>query len=206
MKRESFCILLATAALVACSNPKTPNEANFGQAIEQYLTQKGELCLSLHEWPAKVGPYDKILAKSMPNSRYAQLLALQSQGLVAGSEDANGNQLFSLTDAGMKFYREKEVNSYGFGAPKKVMQGDICYGHKTLDKVTKWDGPIKLGDYQEAKVKYTYKIRDLASWTSAPEIQTAFPYIKSLIERASTAEQAHLVKLSSEGWEPKGIK
>jgi hypothetical protein len=64
---------------------------------------------------------------------------------------------------------------------------------------------MKFGDYQEANVKYLYKIDGLADWTNKPEIQAAFPIVAQIVNEAGEKEQALGVKLTSVGWEPKGL-
>ncbi|MDR3413622.1 MAG: hypothetical protein P4L87_22155 [Formivibrio sp.] len=54
-------------------------------------------------------------------------------------------------------------------------------------------------------MKYLYKIDGLADWTKKPEFQTAFPYITQIIDAAGKKEQQGGVKLTSLGWEPKGL-
>jgi hypothetical protein len=66
----------------------------------------------------------------------------------------------------------------------------------------KWEGQIKFGDYQEANVKYLYKIDNLADWTKKPEFLAAFPYVGKIVEAAGTKEQQGGVKLTSLGWVP----
>jgi hypothetical protein len=64
---------------------------------------------------------------------------------------------------------------------------------------------MKLGDYQEARVTYLYKIDGLADWTKKSEFQNAFPYIVQIIDPEGKKEQQGGVKLTSLGWEPKGL-
>ncbi len=163
---------------------------------------------------------DLRLQKSLPTGTAGQMEALATVGLASGT-DVEVDQIgmfdnkptgrkfkvkrYVLTEAGKKFYREQEVTQIGLGGSKKVMQGDLCYGKKALAKVVKWEGPMKFGDYQEANVKYLYKIDNLADWTKKPEFLAAFPYVGQIIEAAETKEQQGGVKLTSAGWEPKGL-
>jgi len=111
---------------------------------------------------------------------------------------------YVLTASGKRFYSEKEVNQIDLGAAEKVMWSDISYGKKSLDKIVKRDGPMKFGDYQEANVKYLFKIDGLASWTEKSEFRTAFPYIDQIIDTAGKQEQQGAVKLTCLGGSPKG--
>lgn len=221
MKKRVICAaVLGALVLAGCGSKQDANEKNFGAAISQYLDKKGELCLQLNKWPVDVTEMDLRMQKTMPTGTAGQMEALAAIGLASGT-DTEVDQIgmfdnkptghkfkvkrYVLTDAGKKFYSEKEVTQIGLGGAKKVMQGDICYGKKSLDKVVKWEGPMKFGDYQEANVKYLYKIDGLADWTKKPEFQTAFPYIAQIIDAAGKQEQQGGVKLTSLGWEPKGL-
>lgn len=55
-----------------------------------------------------------------------------------------------------------------------------------------------LGDYQEAKITYLYKIDNAADWTSKPDIQNAFPTVKNIIDVVGSKETRHVLKLTSE--------
>lgn len=220
MKNYLAFAVVGAITLTACGSKTDANEKNFGVAISQYLDKKGELCLRLNKWPVDVTEMDLRLQKAIPTGTAGQMQALAAVGLVS-EVDTEVDQIgmvdnkptghkfkvkrYTLTDAGKKFYREQEVNQIGLGGSKKVMQGDICYGKKALDKVVKWEGPMKFGDYQEANVKYLYKIDNLADWTKKPEFLVAFPYVGQIVEAAGTQEQQGGVKLTSLGWEPKGL-
>jgi hypothetical protein len=129
---------------------------------------------------------------------------LAEAGLVS-EVDVGAVKRYSLSDMGKKFYRKKEITEYSVGGQRKAMQGDICYGKKSIASIVKWEGPMKFGDYQEANVKYLYKIDGLADWANKPEIQAAFPFVAQIINNAGKKEQALGVKLTSIGWEPKGL-
>ncbi|HEY0335112.1 MAG TPA: hypothetical protein VGC74_15620 [Stenotrophomonas sp.] len=91
-------------------------------------------------------------------------------------------------------------------SPRKAkIRGELCYGNKALEKVVKWEGPMKLGDYQEADVKYLYRTDGLADWAKSQEIQAAFPNVKEWIEGAGNKQQSHGVHLTSVGWEANGM-
>ena len=217
-KRVIFTVVLSACVLAGCGSKQDVNEKNFGAAISQYLDKKGELCLGVDEWPFDVDKRDLEMQKTLPTGKAAQMEALASVGFVSGTDtevevkgwfSTKGQKAnvkrYVLTDAGKKFYIEQEAKSVGLDGVKKIMKGDICYGKKSLDKVVKWEGPMKLGDYQEATVKYLYNIDGLADWTKKAEIQTAFPYIVRVIDGAGKEEARGIVKLTSEGWEHKGL-
>lgn len=218
--RIKYATIFGVLMLAGCGSKSDANEENFGVAISQYLDKKGGLCLHLNRWPVDVTEMDLRLQKSMPNGMAGKMKALEAVGLVSGVE-AEVDQIgmfdnkptghkfkvtrYVLTVSGKRFYNEKEVNQITFSGVKKIMRGDICYGKKILDQIVKWEGPTKFGDYQEAKVIYLYKIDALAEWTKKPEIRAAFPYVAQIIDAAREQEQQGAVKLTSLGWEPKGL-
>ena len=146
----------------------------------------------------------------LPTGRAGQMAALASAGLVQ-AEDAETNGLFggkvnvrryNLADAAKPYIKERAVQTIGNGT---VKQADLCWGKKTLDKIVKWEGPMKLGDYQEAGITYTYQVNGVADWARKPEVLAAFPEIKSVLDGAGNRESKHVVKLTSQGWEARGL-
>lgn len=218
-KRLAACAALGTIALAACGSKTDANEKNFGAALTQYFERAGELCLGTGNWPVDVSKADKDLQKMFTDGTANQMAALQAVGLAkaedievqgkdfGGQPDGFKHRVtrYTLTDAAKPFVREKEVTRIGLGPGGKVKQTDLCWGRKVLDKVVKWEGPIKLGDYQEARVTYTYKIIDLADWARRPELQAAYVSVKRLIDGAGTYQDKHGLKLTSQGWEARGL-
>lgn len=221
MKKHIVYLTLSSFILVAgCSNKEAANKTNFSAAINQYLDKKGELCLNLKKIPLDVSDYDVTQAKIFKNDSIAlQAPALEKAGLLSSSAaqvDAvdysgkpNGKKVnvtrYQLTDAGKKFYHERETTVIGLFETKKVMKGDICYGRMSLDKIVKWEGPMKLGDYQEAEVIYTYKIDDLADWAKNSDVAAAFPKVEQIVSGIGKTEEHEGVKLTSEGWEARAL-
>jgi len=219
MKTTAFSTALLAAALtVGCGSKTDPNEKNFGAALSQYLEKKGELCLGFRKWPIDVSEADLRLQKTMPTGTANRMAALEQAGLVSSAMTEvveksyiTGTLMkftvkrYAVTDAGKTYYHEWEVDSFGSDGAKMVKLGDLCYGKKSLEKVVKWEGPIKLGDYQEAGVTYLYKIEGIADWAKRPEIQATFPSIPRMLEGAGKTLQTHGVKLTSAGWEANGL-
>ena len=46
---------------------------------------------------------------------------------------------------------------------------------------------------------------NLADWAKKPEVQAAFPVVKSILDGAGSKESKHAIKLTSQGWEAKGL-
>lgn len=204
-KNLALAIVAGAVSLTACGSKTDPTEKNFGAAQAQYFEKKGQLCLNQYrDFPVAVTEMDMRLQKTMQSGTANQMAALEAAGLVK-CEAADKGKRCSLTDAAKPFVREKEATSWGLNGSQKVIQTDLCWGQKALDKVVKWEGPMKFGDYQEAVITYTYKVNNAAEWTKKPEVQAAFPVVKSILDGASNKESKHAVKLTSQGWEAKGL-
>lgn len=214
--RKSAILLasLGVLSLTACGGKTDPSRHNFAAAMNQYLAAKGDLCIGARRWPVEVSDMDIKLGESLAYGIAPQMAALEAAGLVASNQvdvDIIGimgkptggkaaRRQYTLTERAKPF--EKPNSSDTAGSPSKI---DLCWGKKALDKVVKWEGPMRLGDYQEVGVTYTYKINDVADWAKAPGIQAAFPQIKRALDGAGKDESRHALKLTSEGWEAKGL-
>lgn len=218
-KFTTITTMIGALALSACGSKTDPNEKNFGVAMNQYFDKKGDLCLNTKKWPVEVTQMDQRMAKSLQTGSFARMEALQAAGLVRGEDvdveimgimgKPTGAKVkvkqYSLTDAAKPFAQTKDVDSIGLNGKTTIQQTDICWGKKGLDKIVKWEGPMKLGDYQEARLAYTYKVNGVAPWANNPDIQSAFPQIKNTLDGVSKTELKHAVKLTSLGWEAKGL-
>jgi len=213
-----YLTLLSLSVLTACNSASDPTKENFGKAIDAYLAKRGELCLNSQAWPFELSDMQKRMGNPFGGAGPAgEMEALKSQGLVSSNVverpvtafgvGATGRMervtRYELTAEGERYLRvgRNELHAANKGATR----GSLCYGRKALEKVVKWEGPIKLGDYQSVSVKYLYRVVDLAEWASSEEIQAAFPHVKQVIHGAGTKQQSHGVKLTSEGWEANGI-
>lgn len=218
-KTNIFTAVIGIVSLTACGSKTDANEKNFGAAMSQYFEKKGELCLNITKWPVDVSEMDERLAKSFQTGTSSRMSALRDVGLVKEEVvdvDIIGMmgkptgakvkvKRYSLTEAAKPFIQTKEVSSVGLNGKTAVPQSDFCWGKKALEKIIKWEGPMKFGDYQEANITYTYKINNVAPWATKPSIQMAFPAIKSVLDGASKNQLKHGVKLTSEGWEARGL-
>jgi hypothetical protein len=218
-KQLAILTALGAVALAACGSKTDANEKNFGAAMTQYFDKKGDLCLNTKRWPVDLSEMDLRLQKTMQAGSANQMAALEVAGLVKGADtevDIMGImgkptgakakiKRYTLADAAKPFVQEKEVSSIGLNGKTAEKQPDLCWGKKALDKIVKWEGPMKFGDYQEAGITYTYKVSNLADWAKKPEVQAAFPVVKSVIDGAGSKESRHGVKLTSQGWEAKGL-
>lgn len=219
MKQSVILLFVGALPLSACGGKTDANEKNFGGAMRQYFEKKGDRCLHTKTWPAEVSDMDQRLAKALQTGLAPRMSALQAAGLVRAEEievdimgimgNPTGGKTkvtrYSLTDAAKPYTKTTEAKSFTLNGGATVQETDICWGRKALDKIIKWEGPLKLGEYQEASITYTYKVIDVAPWANKTGVQTAFPDIKSTLDGGSQKELKHGVKLTSQGWEAKGL-
>jgi hypothetical protein len=213
MTKSLPCLmLLGVLLLVGCASKKDANEKNFSEALNSYLAKKGQICLGIPSpWPVDLNESERRSGMG----RAAEMAALEKAGLVRSYETETEYTpplssrpvktkvlRYELTDSGKTFYREKDRLAL---VGNKQVQGDLCYGQQTLDKIVKWDGPTPAGDSKEASVFYTYKIENLAEWAKNPDIQRVFPGVASTIDGATRTTLNQAVTLTNEGWVVKGL-
>lgn len=204
----SFLAVTLASMLSACGSNTDVNEKNFGAAISQYLEKKGDLCLKYKDWPRDVPPEWAQVDKDL----MADLNTLVALGFVKGvemvDETSSSKRQFTrytLTEAAKPFVHESVVDTVSLRGNGTTTQHALCYGKLGLEKIVKWQGPLKLGDYQEATVVYTYNVKNVADWAKRPDVQKAFPEIKYKLDGAGTREERRGVLLTSQGWEASGI-
>jgi hypothetical protein len=192
--------------LAACNEIKKPNDANFAKAINQYLAKHDEACTIIgRQFPIDV-------PRAEQNDRYGiapELAALEQAGLVhAGNTTAVVHGMlgalqgptppqpvkrYELTAEGKKYFRQIPTI---FG-----LKSGFCYGRKTVGSIVKWTEPVTAGAYSRSEVTYTYKIVDPASWAERPEVQRAFPDIRTMVTGASKTNEIAGLQLTNKGWE-----
>ncbi|WP_253901053.1 hypothetical protein [Stenotrophomonas maltophilia] len=219
MRNIAILVALSGAGLTGCGSKTDANERNFGAAMTHYFDRKGALCLNINRWPIDLSEMDFRLQKTMEAGSVSKMAALEAAGLVRG-EDTEVDRVgmwgkptgaktrirrYTLSDDAEPFVQEKQVASTGLNGTSIDKQVDLCWGKKALGEIVKWEGPMKFGDYQVADITYTYEVKDLAGWARAPEVQAAFPALKSVLDGAGSERRRHTVKLTSEGWEANGL-
>lgn len=219
MKLRLGMAMVVTVLLLGCGSKTSVSERNFARAIEQSLKQQDRLCLDIDKWPVDISERDLVTVKAIPSGQAAQVAALEAVGLARGEEVEVPNvrydgkptgssykvKRYTLTDAAKPFEKTREVSSYSVDGAVKVSLTELCWGRKGLGKVVKWEGPMKFGDYQEARVIYHYKLVEVPDWAKQPIIKAAFPWVGTMIEGAGKVEQVETVKLTSAGWEAGGM-
>ena len=229
MKPQSLLVvfLIASGSLLlgACGSKTAANEKNFTAALKEHFDKQGDLLLfqanrflGEKTWPVDVTDSDIKMQKFTPNGIAAQMEVLEALGLAKSTEVEKEvkNEVdifasapvktkvkrYTLTDAAKPFWREIDHKGIQFLTDQRHEEG-LCWGKQVLDKVVKWQGPMKLGEYQEVVVFYTDKIEQIPDWAQKPELQAAFRSIKEIMGSTGIEKQI-VLDLSSKGWEVKG--
>lgn len=201
-------IVLLTAGIVlfsGCDNPRKPSKANFKQAVNAYFVKNGRVCIPIvQNFPIDV-------AESNRDDQYGtapELAALEKAGLVysfrttvaikgmldalRGPSKPQAVRRYGLSDQGKKYFVRY---------PTLLGQAQgFCYGQKQVNSIVKWDEPMTQGGYSATSVTYTYKVDGLAAWVQLPDMERAFPIIKTTIDQEKSGQVAAL-HLTNKGWE-----
>lgn len=207
-------VLLATwglAGVAGCSRPDAVNEANFAAAINRQLAQRSQTCITFEEWPTDVEVNQPKYRIDTPGSIASQMDFLEQSGLVThvdatieregGLFSSPGKvqvavRRYSFTDAATPFVRE------GSGLARAPSKGArLCWGKMEVQQVVKWMGPVKLGDYQEVGVEFTYKLVDVAPWTQKPGFTKVYPWAQKVFDDAEKGDRIATLRLTNKGWE-----
>jgi hypothetical protein len=209
MKRCRGMATLAILVLLgACRNPQAqlPNRANFTAAVNDYLAQRGHLCLAKYDWPITVTAADQ-QARS-PNAQ--QMPVLEALGLVTGrnvesthkgagaAAVAQPAREYALTAEGQKYYLHVPV-VIATATLHVTHPADFCVATLSLDRVVGWEKPMALDGRTATSVLFTYKIVP-APWTQTPDARRVFPVVTHAVENAGTLQLRLGVHLTQRGW------
>lgn len=204
-----FAAVVILLALSACNSARSPNDANFTRAINEYLTKHGEACTVI----GRQFPID--LPRSEQNEPYGiglKLVVLEQAGLLhasdatavvhgmldplRGSGPAQSVKRYELTESGKRYF-EQMPGAFG-------QTSEFCYGQKSVDAIVKWTEPAKAGASSQTEVTYTYRLLNAATWAERPDVQQAFTDIRTTVDGASRTTEVAGLQLTSKGWEVPG--
>jgi hypothetical protein len=200
---------LVLVLLAACQNKEAqlPNRANFTAAVNDYLAQRGHLCLAKYDWPIAVTEADR-RAQSL-DAR--QLPVLETLGLVASrpasvTRPAAGGAAatlpareYTLTGEGQKYYLHVPV-VVATATEHVTHAADFCVAGLALDRVFGWERPQKMDGRTVSSVLFSYRIVDPAPWAQTPDVRRAFPMVMRAIDNAGTLQLRLGVHLTPDGW------
>lgn len=177
--------------LVGCSNSTDANKENFSKSVQDYLTQE-MACL-------KIG--SRYLNKGL-QSQYLDLNELVKIGLLKKESLAPKSALtrridptvrYSLTEQGQKI---SKTNKGRIGSVTR-----LCYGDNELVGITNFTKPADMRGRTVSKVRYTYKVTNIADWAKTESVVQKFESLKEKLNSDNTPlkGKATLV-LTNNGW------
>ena len=201
-------VLMVLAMLAACGrrDAQAPDRAGFTSAVDDYLDQRGRLCIGMYDWPIVVGQADR-RAGSLGAQ---QLLVLEALGLVARvdvraarhaddrSESAPARE-YVLTAEGQKFYVREPV-VVATATQRVTHPADVCVATLALDRVFGWEPPRSIDGRTVSSVLFSYRIVDAAPWTRTPDVRRAFPMLARAIDNAGSLQLRLGVHRTPGGW------
>lgn len=196
MKRCRRAALLAVFALLgACDDQaaQVPNRANFAAAVNDYLAQRGHLCLAKYEWPITVTAADR-QARSLDAQ---QMPVLEALGLVTGHDVGEARE-YAMTTEGQKYYLHVPV-VITTATQHVTHPADFCVATLSLDRLIGWEKPQMLDGRTVTSVLFTYNIAP-APWTQTPDARRVFPVVMHAVENAGTQQLRLGVHLTKRGW------
>ena len=192
-------ILLPTIVLMMASDaapgsaPALSPEA-FKPAVEEYLQEKGYLCLGKFDWPISVSDIDR----QARTKDAVQMPVLEKQGLASAARadvgapaDAAAVTRYDLSETGRKYYLINKPAA-PTGDASTVHRGDLCGATLKLDQIIKWQTPEIVDGHPQTTVRYTYRIVDPADWILDADVNRVFPMVHRLLigARSLQLEQA----------------
>lgn len=200
--------LAGLLALAACNNHQStePTAETFNKGMQDYLAQKGHLCLAKYNWPV-----DVTKAEFEAGGRNGvQMPVLQKLGLVSAadvtihynSEDKSGTlpgKRYTLTPEGQKYFLKQDMTTQTSDGSKVVHHGDFCVATLSLNEIVGWEPPHDDNGRKSTAVTYTYKI-DLAPWTRDPDALRVFPMVARLIAGDGKMQLKEAFTLTDKGW------
>ncbi len=205
-----FCILTLGNFITGCDNPKAANEENFKKAIASVLPDKKLNCFTqdlqslrtLNQRVAIDFPLDLEKKEEFP-----VLKVLTKVGVLSTSETTVKEAFsiinkkvpgtrYTLTKDGEKFFKRDLTPS---DTSRKI--NGFCLGEIEIDKVINFTEPENQLGTTVSEVKYTYRIKNLPSWTEDSEVQASIPYVAKMVQtKDNPAESTTTLFLTNKGW------
>ncbi len=207
--RAIFCISILANLITGCDNPKAANEDNFKKAIASALPEKKLNCftqdvtlLRTFKQPVPIDfPLDLEKREEFPVVKVLTKVGLLSTSEITVNESFSINNKvpgtrYTLTKDGEKFFKRNLIPS---DRSKKI--NGFCLGEIEIDKVINFTEPANQLGTTVSEVKYTYRIKNLPSWTEDSEVQASIPYVAKMVQtKDKPAESTAALILTSKGW------
>ncbi len=209
LRYRLIAALMVLALLAACENKeaRVPDRVNFTAAVDDYLAQRGHLCIAKYDWPITVieddRPARKLEAQQLSVLETLGLAASRAANAPRGTPDAAATPMpareYALTAEGQKYYLRVPV-VVATAKERVTHQADFCVARLTLDRVFGWEPPQTIGGRRVSSVLFSYRIADPAPWLQTPDVRRAFPMLMRAIDNAGTLQLRLGVHLTQQGW------
>ncbi len=209
------CIAVAAAlamlglgsSAVSAAEPEAPSAAELTQALREFLSQRGDICLSKYDWPIEVSARD--VATGTRNA--VQLPVMERQGLV---ESENGFVVFKdgdkeekvparryrLTDLGKRSYKARETRSRARDGGEVTHHGDLCAGRIVLSEWVWIRVPAVPGGGRDTAIaSYRYRYQP-EPWVDNEAIRRVFPMIDQVIKGQGSLEMMQRFHFDGVNW------
>lgn len=190
---------IAAVSLAACANPKAASDANFANAINQYLASGGNgssLCFQSVYFPHPDSPYDR-------DDTRAQLSEMAGAGLISkqskmvkvaqwfGPPILQRQVTYDLTKGGKAHVASNE--SY--------VGSSFCFAKLRVGQIVKFTEPNDMAGVTVSQVTYVPAVASMEPWAEQLLEQKKLASMQRLVDRTvSTANNATL-DLTNKGWE-----
>ncbi|MGJ7605081.1 hypothetical protein ACSFA7_12110 [Variovorax sp. LT1R20] len=194
-------LIVLLVSLSGCDNEQArlPSQGNFTATTNDYLAQRGHVCLAKYDWPITVAAGSR-----EPDAQ--QMPVLEKLGLVTGKDAVSNGAAagavpareYALTDAGRKHYLQVPV-VIRTTTENITHPADFCAATLSLDRLIGWDPPQTRDGRTATSLLFTYRIAP-EPWAATPEAQQAFPLLARAIQREGTMQMRLGVHLTQRGW------
>lgn len=196
----SSMILLA---LTACSDPKKPNETNFKNAINEYLTTTYPECYIKGNYPleydqsalkyAETETWDMLVSENILNKTNNKRIEKENW---SGKEKEITTVVYDLTEEGKKYYTVNATKDY-----RGQEIGAFCFGTASVDSVSNFTEPSDAFGMTITHVKYSYAVADIPAWIKPEKLPKNQYKLKADSEsvKAPIETKATLI-LTNNGW------
>jgi hypothetical protein len=201
--------LAAVAALTGCHAPQAqaPTRDNFTAALDDYLAQRGHLCVAKYDWPIVVTDSDRqarsLDAQQMPFLEKLGLATSRDTQVTRKAADGATTTLaareYALTAEGQKYYLHVPV-VVSTPTQSVTHPADLCVAKLSLDRLFGWEKPQTINGRSVTSVLFSYRIVDPAPWMQTPDARRAFPMAMRAIDNAGTLQLRLGLHLTPEGW------
>ena len=193
---------VALAALLAgCGSDEArrPDRANFTTALNDYLAQRGHLCLGKYDWPITVAAGSRDAdAWQMPVLEKVGFVAARPTTVARAGAAPLAAMQYALTGEGEKHYLHVPI-VIRTSTRKVVHPADLCAATLTLDRLTGWDAPQTRDGRTATSLLFTYRIAP-EDWARTPQVLQAFPVLARALEGEGTTQLRLGVHLTDRGW------